>query len=105
MSAGTNQWNIEAIPAAVSSASSANPEPIVRRLVDLAAASSDDPNTLLGNRFLCRAGGLLFVGSSGIGKSTAVIQMGICWAVGRECFGIRPRQALKILYVQAENDE
>src|SRR5438874_3603439 len=80
-------------------------EPIVRSILDLQPAKSDDGNTLLGNRFLCRGGGLLFVGSSGIGKSTAVIQMGICWAVGRECFGIPPRQSLKILYVQAENDE
>jgi hypothetical protein len=81
------------------------PEPLVRRLTELVPASANDGNTLLGNRFLCRGGGLLFVGSSGIGKSTAVVQMGICWAVGRECFGIQPPQPLKILYVQAENDE
>jgi hypothetical protein len=79
--------------------------PIVRRLTELEPASKDDKNTLLGNRFLCRGAGALFVGSSGVGKSTAVIQMGICWAVGRVCFGIRPRSPLKILYVQAENDE
>jgi hypothetical protein len=48
---------------------------------------------------------LFRTGWNGIGKTTAVIQMGICWAVGRECFGIAPRQPLKILYVQAENDE
>jgi hypothetical protein len=81
------------------------PEPLVRPLTELVRASDADGNTLLGDRFLCRGGGLLFVGSSGIGKSTAVVQMGICWAVGRECFGIRPPQPLKILYVQAENDE
>jgi hypothetical protein len=81
------------------------PEPLVRPLLELARANADDENTLLGNRFLCRGGGLLFVGPSGIGKSTAVVQMGICWAVGRECFGITPRRALKTLYVQAENDE
>jgi hypothetical protein len=81
------------------------PEAAVKTLVNLQPAKESDANTLLGNRFLCRCGGLLFVGASGIGKSTAVIQMGICWAVGRECFGIRPRRALKILYVQAENDE
>jgi hypothetical protein len=106
MSAPANEWNVEAIPAPVATApNSVKPEPIVRRLVDLTSASRDDENTLLGNRFLCRAGGLLFVGAAGIGKSTAVIQMGICWAVGRECFGISPRHALKILYIQAENDE
>jgi hypothetical protein len=84
---------------------SLKPEPLVCPLLKLAPASADDATTLLGNRFLCRAGGLLFVGQSGIGKSTAVVQAGICWAVDRECFGIRPRQPLKILYVQAENDE
>jgi hypothetical protein len=81
------------------------PEPIVRSLLDLAAATITDGNNLLGNRFLCRGGGLLFIGSSGIGKSTAVIQMGISWAVGRQCFGIPAHEPLKILYVQAENDE
>jgi hypothetical protein len=89
----------------IARASNPKPEPLVRCLVDLAAATTDDPNTLLGTRFLCRGGGLLFVGSSGIGKSTAVIQMGICWTVGRECFGMKPAKPLKILYVQAENDE
>jgi hypothetical protein len=80
------------------------PEPLVVPLLQLARASSDDASTLLGNRFLCRAGGLLWVGSCGIGKSTSVVQAGICWSGGRPCFGIAPRQALKILYVQAEND-
>jgi hypothetical protein len=90
------------VPAA---AINAKPPPIVRKLLDLKRASIDDPNTLLGNRFLCRGAGALLVGSSGIGKSTLVIQKCICWAVGRECFGIKPRGPLKILYVQAENDE
>ena len=57
------------------------PQPLVRPLTELVRASANDGNTLLGDRFLCRGGGLLFVGSSGIGKSTAVVQMGICWAV------------------------
>jgi hypothetical protein len=81
------------------------PEAVVKLLLELQRAKENDGNTLLGNRFLCRGGGLLFVGSSGIGKSTAVIQMGICWSVGKECFGIAPTKPLKILYVQSENDE
>ncbi|MFZ3376215.1 MAG: BT4734/BF3469 family protein [Chthoniobacterales bacterium] len=81
------------------------PEPVVRKLLDLERASTDDPNTLLGNRFLCRGGGLTFIGSAGIGKSTAVIQMAISWSVGRACFAITPARPLKILYIQAENDE
>jgi hypothetical protein len=81
------------------------PQAVVKPLMELQSAKGDDVNTLLGNRFLCRSGGALFIGSCGIGKTTAVIQMGICWTVGRECFGIKPQQRLKILYIQAENDE
>ena len=81
------------------------PDALVKPLVELQPAKEDDGNTLLGRRFLCRGGGGLFIGHTGIGKSTAIIQVGICWSVGRECFGIPPAGALKILYVQAENDE
>jgi hypothetical protein len=107
---GKGRTPLRDIPASVMRAaapavSAPKPEPLVRSLTELVRASDNDGNTLLGDRFLCRRGGLLFVGSSGIGKSTAVVQKGICCAVGRECFGIRPPQPLKILYVQAENDE
>lgn len=81
------------------------PSAIVKPLMDLEPANENDGNTLLGNRFLCRGAGLLFVGHTGVGKSTAVVQMGISWALGMKCFGILPKQPLKILYVQAENDE
>jgi hypothetical protein len=81
------------------------PEAVVKPLMDLKPANENDGNTLLGNRFLCRGAGLLFVGHTGVGKSTAVVQMAIAWAVGRKCFGIAPKRPLKILYIQAENDE
>src|SRR5438876_10018284 len=81
------------------------PEAVVKPLMDLEPANENDGNTLLGNRFLCRGAGLLFVGHTGVGKSTAVVQTGISWAVGRECFGIAPKRPLRILYIQAENDE
>jgi RecA-family ATPase len=81
------------------------PEAVVKPLLELQPAKANDGNTLLGNQFLCRGSGGLLIGQTGIGKSTAIIQMGICLSVGRECFGIAPPQPLKILYVQAENDE
>ncbi|MDF1853612.1 MAG: AAA family ATPase [Verrucomicrobiales bacterium] len=65
----------------------------------------DDPNTLLGDRFLCRGGGALLVGPTGIGKSSLQMQMAISFALGRECFGIQPREKLRSLIVQAENDD
>jgi hypothetical protein len=71
---------------------------------DLLETPPDPTQTLLGNRFLCRGGGMLFVGSSGVGKSSASMLMDISWACGRAAFGIVPPRALKILCVQAEND-
>jgi hypothetical protein len=64
----------------------------------------DPAATLLGRRFLCREGGLLFVGPSGVGKSSASVQQDVCWALGRPAFGIEPARPLRILCVQAEND-
>jgi hypothetical protein len=81
------------------------PEVLAIPLVDLTKASANDENTLLGNRFLCRRGSCLVVGSTGTGKSTLIIQGGICWSVGRPFAGIIPRVPLRILYIQAENDE
>ena len=62
-------------------------------------------NTFFQGRFLCRYGAMLFVGPSGIGKSSASVQQDMCWAIGREAFGIVPERPLRILHIQAENDE
>jgi len=101
-----DQWNVDSLPEPSAGANTVEaPAALVCRLVDLKPAAVDDGNTLLGFRFLCRGSGCLFVGASGIGKSTAVMQMAICWSVGRPCFGIAPPEPLKILYIQAENDD
>jgi hypothetical protein len=60
--------------------------------------------TLLGDRYLCREGGMLFVGPSGIGKSSASIQQDLCWSIGEPAFAIRPARPLKIVGIQAEDD-
>ena len=62
-------------------------------------------DTLLGDRWLCRGGAALMIGPSGIGKSSASMQQDLCWAAGREAFGIHPARPLKILIIQAENDQ
>ena len=62
-------------------------------------------NTLLADRFLCREGGMLFVGPSGIGKSSASIQQDSLWCIGEAAFGICPARPLKIVGIQAEDDE
>lgn len=63
-----------------------------------------EKDTLLGNRWLCRGGAALWIAPSGIGKSAAAVQMDILWSLGRAAFGIKPKRPLKILCVQAEND-
>ncbi len=82
------------------------PEPIHgMSLTDYAELEVEDSETLLGNRFLCRGGALAFVGPSGIGKSTASVQQDALWALGKPAFGIHPARPLRILTIQAENDD
>ena len=61
-------------------------------------------STLLGNRWLCRGGAALIIGSSGTGKSSSSMQQDLLWSAGFEAFGIKPARPLKILTIQAEND-
>jgi hypothetical protein len=74
-------------------------------LMALAEVQPEPEKTLLGDRFLCVGGAMLFVGPSGIGKSSASVQMDILWGLGREAFGIMPARPLRILCIQAENDQ
>ena len=64
-----------------------------------------DPNELIKHRFLCRGGAGLLVGPTGVGKSSLSMQASICWAAGKPCFGLVPTRPLRILIVQAENDD
>lgn len=76
-----------------------------RSLTDFYETPIDETKTLLGNRFLCCGGACLFVGPSGVGKSSASVQQDVQWALGKEAFGIKPARPLKILTFQAENDD
>jgi hypothetical protein len=64
-----------------------------------------DPNELIRRRFLCRGGSAVLVGPTGVGKSSLVMQAAILWALGRPAFGLEPARPLRILIIQAENDE
>jgi hypothetical protein len=64
-----------------------------------------DTDNLLGNRFLCREGGMLQIAPSGIGKSSAGVQQDIAWSLGQPAFGIEPARPIRILTIQAENDD
>ena len=66
--------------------------------------TENDPNNILGNRWICKGGSCLIVGQSGIGKSSLCLQLSLNWALGRTSFGITPERPLKSLIIQAEND-
>lgn len=63
----------------------------------------DDPDTLIGDRWLCRGGSILWVGESGVGKSVMTTQAALSWAIGKPLFGVKPARPLRSLIVQAEN--
>src|SRR5215472_6291589 len=74
-------------------------------LITLGETQPDPEQTLLGQRFLCRRGGMVLLGPSGIGKSSASVQQDLLWGLGKPAFGIVPARPLKILTNQAENDD
>jgi DnaB-like helicase N terminal domain/AAA domain len=73
--------------------------------LDLSRRPINHADTLLGDRYLCRGGGLFIVGPSGQGKSVLESQASILWACGKPAFGIRPARPLRSLIIQAEDDE
>ena len=77
----------------------------VRPLADLRSIGQHDESELIKHRFLCRGGGILLAGPTGIGKSSFLMQCLIHWSVGLPCFGFEPARALRCLLIQAENDD
>jgi RecA-family ATPase len=66
---------------------------------------SADRTTLLGtNRWICEGYVNVFVGQSGIGKSSLTMQLAMLWAMGKPAFGIPAARPMRSLIVQAEND-
>ena len=64
----------------------------------------DDPNSVIGDRWLCKGSQCLWLGPSGIGKSTLCFQAALYWALGLPFFGIKPKRPLKSIIFQAEDD-
>ena len=50
--------------------------------------ADEDGDCLLGNRWLCRGGSCVWVGGSGVGKSTLCLQAMMTWAIGLPFLGI-----------------
>lgn len=67
----------------------------------------NDPNNVLGNRWLCRGGSVVWVSQSGVGKSSLLVQLSHGWAKNDPSmtFGIKAIRPLKQLIIQAENDD
>jgi len=76
-------------------------------LLHLAALDTqNDPNAVLGRRWVCRGGSCLWVGQAGIGKSSLAMQASLMWAQAKSLWGIKNEagKRLKSLFIQAEND-
>ena len=65
----------------------------------------NDPDNLIGKRWLTRGSSMIISGGTGIGKSSMMMQIVIRWALGKDFFGIAPVRPLRIGIVQAENDK
>jgi hypothetical protein len=94
-------------PAGSDSETQAEPESSFkpgRSIIELARASIDSGETLLGSRYLCRGGGRFVIAPTGGGKSTLSVQNAILWACGLPSFGVPAVRPLRNLIIQAEDD-
>lgn len=82
--------------------------PPVKAPLDLLKAMKfdpeNDPDCLMGRRYLCRGGSAIWVGSSGVGKSVMSIQAAITFALGLPLFGLEAKRPLRSVIVSAEDD-
>lgn len=67
--------------------------------------AANDDSCLLGNDFLNRGAALMLVSHAGQGKSSLVFDMAIYWALGKPFAGIRTHRKMRILIIQAEDDD
>ena len=52
-----------------------------------------------------KGGAGMLMAETGCGKSSFVMQIALHWGAGLSCFGLEPIRPLKILLIQAENDD
>lgn len=93
--------------AATNGSHTPNPESMgtrirLRDLLDF--VPTEDKDSILGNRYLCRGGSCVIVAQTSAGKSSLGMQMAVVFALGLPFFGLKPRKPLKSIIVQAEND-
>lgn len=78
---------------------------IANPIMSLKREDESDKTELLGKRYLCRGGALILAGPTGVGKSSLSMQLAISMSLGMDCLGLRPPKPLRVLLVQAENDD
>lgn len=83
----------------------AGPPPRAELWFNLTQKPTEDDSELIKGRFLCRGGGLLVVGQTGVGKSSFSRQMALHFAMGKPFLGMQPVRAMRVLIIQAENDD
>src|SRR4029077_19885473 len=64
---------------------------------------SKDPAALIGERWLCKGKQAAVQGPTGVGKSSLISQWAIALIFGLPFFGIKPKKAMRVLIIQAEN--
>ncbi len=64
-----------------------------------------DKNELIKHRLLCVFSILLLIGPSGVGKSSLIAGFVIAMLCGLTWFGFEPKKRMRVLFVQAENDQ
>lgn len=88
-----------------SNKTAAAPETEIMGHDDLLAFDADnDPNCVIGRRWLCKGGSLILVGQAGTGKSSLMMGLAVALATKRPWFGIEAKAALRVGILQAEND-
>lgn len=65
---------------------------------------ANDPDALIGKRWLSKGGSIMLVGQAGTGKSSVLMMWSIALATGRPWFGIAAKRPLKVVILQAENN-
>jgi AAA domain len=74
-------------------------------ILQYARASIDKEATLLGDRYLCRDGGMFIVAPSGQGKSSLSVQLACEWSLGSNPLGIQAKSPSRVLIIQGEDDD
>ena len=76
----------------------------IRGISSFKMVTDDDGCVLLGNKYVNRGHMCAIVSSSGMGKSSIILQKAILFALGRDFQGIQPARPLKSLIIQSEDD-